>query len=127
MSYESINPHRLYRNPDKGILFGICAGIADYLNISRTLVRLIIIIGAIFLSPFFWIGYIALIFILKKKPANQYRSEEEAIFWRSVTLTPKETFADIRHKYRTMNERMRKIEDYVTSSEFELEQKYKNL
>lgn len=29
--YTSQNPHRLYRNPANGVLFGVCAGLADYL------------------------------------------------------------------------------------------------
>ena len=28
--YQSPNPHRLYRNPEEGVLFGVCAGLADY-------------------------------------------------------------------------------------------------
>jgi phage shock protein C len=43
---------RLTRSQDKRLLAGVCAGIADYLNIDPTIVRLITVILAIPTSVF---------------------------------------------------------------------------
>lgn len=39
---------RLTRNPDDGMLGGVCSGVADYLGIDVTLVRLLTVLGAVF-------------------------------------------------------------------------------
>lgn len=124
---NSINPHKLFKNPENGILTGICAGIADYLGISTTIVRAIFIIGTLFLSPLFLIAYIVLAFVLDRKPVRLYETPDEETFWRSMRFTPRDTFTSLRHKFRTMEDRLRKMEDKVTSREFELENEYKNL
>ncbi len=37
--YQSPNPHRLYRDPDAGVIFGVCAGLADYFGVKIWQVR----------------------------------------------------------------------------------------
>jgi phage shock protein PspC (stress-responsive transcriptional regulator) len=39
---------RLTRNTEDGILGGVCAGLADYLGVDVTLLRLLTVVGAIF-------------------------------------------------------------------------------
>ena len=38
-------PSRLYRNTEKGVIFGVCAGLADYFGISRFIVRIVAVIA----------------------------------------------------------------------------------
>jgi phage shock protein C len=38
---------RLTRDTDDGMLGGVCAGVADYLGIDVTLVRLLAVVGAV--------------------------------------------------------------------------------
>jgi phage shock protein C len=38
---------RLTRNTEDGILGGVCAGLADYLGVDVTLLRLLAVVGAI--------------------------------------------------------------------------------
>src|SRR5271170_2762193 len=40
--------HRLYRDPENGVLAGVCAGIADYLGAERIVIRLAFV-AALFL------------------------------------------------------------------------------
>jgi len=39
---------RLTRNTDDKMLGGVCSGVADYLGVDVTLVRLLTVVGAIF-------------------------------------------------------------------------------
>ena len=126
-TYNSVNPHKLYRNQVDGIIGGVCAGLADYFGISRGFVRFLTFIGLLINAPLIIAGYVILIFILDKKPARIYASFNEEQFWRGVSFSPKSTFSGLRHKFRTMDERLRKMEDYVTSREYELKNKYKNI
>jgi len=39
---------RLTRNTDDAVIGGVCAGVADYLGLDVTLVRVLAVLGAIF-------------------------------------------------------------------------------
>ncbi|RXF02808.1 envelope stress response membrane protein PspC, partial [Pseudoalteromonas phenolica] len=58
----------LYRDPKRGKIAGVCAGLSDYFNMELWLVR-ILFITAVLLSggPLFVVVYIACWFILDKK------------------------------------------------------------
>lgn len=40
-------PRRLYRNVEKGMIGGVCAGLADYLRSDVTVVRVIVVIACL--------------------------------------------------------------------------------
>ncbi len=41
-------PKRLVRRTDDRMVAGVCSGVADYLGVDVTLVRLVTVVGAIF-------------------------------------------------------------------------------
>lgn len=54
---------KLYKSKDR-MLFGVCGGLAEYLGIDKTVLRLLFIFGAIFTgSILFWI-YLVLALIM---------------------------------------------------------------
>lgn len=56
---------KLYRIPQQGKVKGVCAGIADYLNIPVRLVRIIVVLSMIFgLFVFTLVAYFALAMVL---------------------------------------------------------------
>ena len=61
---ESKKMSKLVKNKYNKMLFGVCSGLADWLNIDATLVRLAFVIGAFLTgSLLFWI-YLLLAIIL---------------------------------------------------------------
>ncbi len=44
----AFEPKRLVRNSDDRMVAGVCAGVADYLGVDVTLVRVVTVLGAIF-------------------------------------------------------------------------------
>lgn len=67
------NPKKLYKDPRNGRIMGVCAGVADYLDISAGLVRFAAIIAVLF--TWLWGGlfvYVALGLMLDAKPADAY-------------------------------------------------------
>lgn len=72
----------LYRDRENGWLFGVCAGLADFLNFRVGAVRLV---AGVCLLLFGWpiiIGYIAATFLLREKPLIYSGSDAEYEFWR---------------------------------------------
>ena len=48
MTSETQTHKRLTRNADDKLLGGVCSGVADYLGVDVTLVRLLTVVGAVF-------------------------------------------------------------------------------
>lgn len=113
---------KLYRDSEHAILAGVCAGLAEKHGLPRLVVRLIAVL--LLFTPLNFavvIAYIVAAFAVPRKPADLYRSPEEETFWRSVNRAPSDTFGTMRHRYRELEQRLRRMEAYITSSEFELD------
>ena len=126
--YESPNPHRLYRNPEKGLIGGVCAGIADYFGIGTGLVRLIVVVAGLFFFTLpVIIGYVAALLLLPVKPAQLFRTPEEEVFWRSVSTKPDRTLAGLTQRFRDFEKRVIRLEAHVASKEFEINRAIRDL
>lgn len=55
---------RLFRNRDERVVFGVCGGLAYYLNLDPTLVRVLFILTAVFTSGAVVLGYIVLAIVM---------------------------------------------------------------
>jgi len=122
--YKHKNPHRLFRDKENAVLAGVCAGIAEYFGLNRKGVRLVTFLFMLF-PPFFAfiaISYIVLAIVLPVKPKDLYESTEQAEFWRGVSNAPSDVFGAMRHRFRELNRRLEKMEAFVTSREFEIDQ-----
>jgi len=148
----------LYRDPSKGKIAGVCAGIAEYFGMEIWLVRILTLTGFFLLAPpFFFVGYIAAWFILEKKPRGLSTRARESEFtatsqynrvpskgWHNVSEQesekvvvkskvwqagepPKQVFIDIQRRFANNEDRLRKMESYVTSSEFQLNRELSKL
>ncbi len=62
----------LFRNPSRGKIAGVCAGIADYFGWETWLVRILVVSGVLFGMPFLILGYVAAWFILDKDPSSTH-------------------------------------------------------
>lgn len=72
----------LYRDRENGWLFGVCAGLAEFLDFRVSSVRLVVAVLAL-LS--FWLVafvYVAAVFLLKDKPLVYSGRDAEYEFWR---------------------------------------------
>ena len=124
---NSTQRFRLWRDRERGILAGVCAGIADYVGIEPIVVRIVAVLGLIFFFPPTVIGYVILALALPPKPPALYGSREEEAFWRSVNTAPADTFQSLRHKFRDLEDRLAHMETQVASGDFELHRKFRDL
>jgi phage shock protein C len=120
------SPTRLYRDSDRGMLFGVCAGVADYFGFRRATVRWLTIIFSLFL-PMTILVYLALAILLPRKPSTLYKDHQDEVFWRSVRVEPSTTFARVRHHFRELDGRVQRVERYITSSRFKLDRDFRDL
>ncbi len=122
------SPTRLYRIPEQGKCMGVCAGIADYFDIRLGVVRVLMILGALFTGIWpFVIGYFIVGFILEPKPRDLYDNPEEEQFWRETRAEPDMTASELRRRFRDIQRRTTELESFLTSRRFKLERELENL
>lgn len=140
--YATTSERRFARDGDHAVLGGVCAGIARYFGFNRCAVRALCVIAFFIFMPFVALTYIALVLLVPSE-----RSEYEYVVEREVRHRKRrmsrrerrraraeeqareedEAKEVIRERYRSMNERLAKIEKYVTSSRYDLDREFRNL
>ena len=119
--------HRLWRDTDRGILAGVCAGIADYVGVEPIVVRLGAVLGLVFFFPPTIAAYVILAIALRPKPPALYSSADEEAFWRGVGTAPADTVNSLKRKFADLEGRLGYMESQVTSGDFELHRKFRDL
>jgi phage shock protein C len=120
-------PSGLYRNTERGRLFGVCAGLADYFGVSPFVVRIAAVISLFMFPPPTLICYFLAALLLDRAPPQLYQSDAEKEFWRQVRVKPSESLSRLRHRYREQEQRIRNMEAFVTSSEAKLHRAFRDL
>lgn len=127
-NYKSANPHRLYRDPQAGVIFGVCAGLADYFGVKIWQVRTAAVLMLMIFTPWtMFLYFMAAIFVPRRPEERPYRSPDEEEFWRSVSGRPEQTLSSLRYRFRTLEERLAGLEKHVTSDEFKLHRAFRDI
>jgi len=117
---------RLYRASRDSLVFGVCAGIADYFGFDRTATRVITAIAAFVFFPAVAIGYVVLALLLKKSP--EVEPVREVRRHRVRARVDRETaFERQQQRFKDLDERLRRLEEYLTSRRFQLDREFEKL
>ncbi len=117
---------RLYRNPADGVVFGVCAGLADYFGFNLGVTRVIVVVAALFSFPLVLTVYLVLALLLPKDPRRDDGGEPDEIEMR-VRKEPHATLGSLRYRFRDMDARLQRLEKYVTSSRYKLDREFEQL
>tara|TARA_B110000037_G_scaffold206909_1_gene253342 strand:+ start:431 stop:760 length:330 start_codon:yes stop_codon:yes gene_type:complete len=101
------------------MLFGVCQGIADTLNLSVAWIRISFII-AFAITFFFPTGliYIALALIIKKQPVKT-PEQEDTTHNTSYYASRKHGLSQLKDKFRSLENRIRRMENHVTDRAYD--------
>jgi phage shock protein C len=124
---NNIMRHRLWRDTDRGIIAGVCAGIADYLGIEPIIIRLVAVLGLVFFFPPTIVVYVILAIVLRPKPPALYATPDEEAFWRSVGTAPADTVHSLKRKFADLESRIELMEAQVASGDFDLHRGFRDL
>jgi len=121
---------KLYRDKRRGMIAGVAAGIAHYLDLNIIVVRLLLIICLFTFPPTFFI-YFTLAILLKKMPKKQKKASGlEFSLEESVKMQFEETMKVFNQTQQATQsslnkceQRIIKLEAFVTSDEFEFQRK----
>ena len=105
----------------KGILIGVCRGVAEHFNFS--VVWLMVIVFCLFLFTGFWpvgVMYIVAGLVLKMEPVVPLKNDEDQEFYQSYTNSREFAIQRVKRKFDNIDRRIQRMEHTVTSREFEL-------
>jgi phage shock protein C len=120
------NNRRLYRSR-KGVIWGVCRGLSDYFNFRVGWVRFLAVI--ILLLTGIW-PIVAIYFIagllMKPEPVIPFESEEQRDFYDNYTYGRERALRELKRRFSGLDRRLRRMEDKVTSRDYEWEQRLNN-
>lgn len=136
--YASTSERRFARNADRAVLGGVCAGIADYFGFNLCATRVIFIIAFFVTMPFAALAYIAIVLLVPAESSRHEYVVKREVRRRRRRMTRKEKIqaedeeraraADaVKQRYQALDERLARIEKYVTSSRYNLDREFRNL
>lgn len=139
MTTDATMSHRRFvRDADRALLGGVCAGFADYFGFNLCATRVIFIIAFFIAMPFAAIAYIAIVLLVPAESGRYEYVVERKVRCRRRRMTRKQKqrveeeerarAADaVKRRYRSLDERLARIEKYVTSPRYDLDREFRNL
>ena len=116
---------RIYRSRN-GMIFGVCRGVAEYFDFSVFWVRTIVL--SLLLFTGFWpmgVLYILAVLIMKPEPVVPIGSAYEQEFYDAYLHSRPQAISRLKRRYDSLKRRIQRVEDTVTSSEFNWENRFK--
>ena len=123
--------NRLYRDPHRGALGGVCTGLADYVGVEVWVVRLVAVTALIFASFLTILLYLAAWAMLDKKPASASgsgygRTPLKQHGWQQG-LMPAQALARVSDQLTDLEKRLQAMERCVTSREYQSRHDWKQM
>ncbi len=109
----------LYRSR-QGAFLGVCRGLAEYFDLSVTWIRVFMVL--ILLATGIWplLGvYLVAALIMKPEPLRPFQTADEREFYDSYTTSRESAAQRLKRRYGSLERRIRRLEDAVTSREFD--------
>ncbi len=119
--WERIFDGGLYRSR-QGVILGVCRGISDYFDFSLMWTRILAVI--FLLVSGFWPAmglYFIAALLMKPAPVIPIETEAEQEFYDSYTQSRNGALYRVKRRYQKLERRIQRMEDKVTSREFDWE------
>ncbi len=122
--FSQLLPDGLVRDPVRGRVAGVCAGLGGYFGIKPKFVRLFFILMSVFGFFFFTVAlYIILALLIPQAPTGfAYGS-----FDRQDRPSPLDSQSHLRDHFAKLDRRLAGIEAWITSDDYRLRQKFRDL
>jgi phage shock protein C len=110
-------PAGLCRDPQNGRISGVCAGLGRYFRIRVGYVRLAFILGSVFgLFPAVVTGYVMLVLLMPLPSVSGAAGNGGA-----------SPAGGLRARFDSLDRRLSRMEEWVTSEDYRLRQKFRDL
>lgn len=121
----------LYRNTERGMVAGVCAGLADYLSVDLKVVRILTVIAMLVFNWPMIIAYVVAIFVLDKRPdgvqPRRLRSHDDQAAEAEEDVPAGPDMPEVAGEFDALEDRLQGLEAYLSSKRFELDREFRDL
>ncbi len=116
----------LYRDRN-GALLGVCSGLARYFDLPVNLVRAAVLL-LFFITGLWPVGFLYLIaaMIMKVAPTVPFGTPDDREFYDSYSSSRTGALLRLKRKFENLDRRIQRMEDVVTSRDFEWERRMRD-
>lgn len=125
--YDAIPARRFYRSRERAVIAGVCAGLADYFGFNLRVTRVLAVISLLMAPPVTLLVYFGVVLLIPAAPASPVRAPYDEEFRRAVRSDPTRTLHEVKRRFQSLDSRLARLERYVTSSRFNLDQEFRKL
>jgi len=118
---------RFYRNSKRAKLGGVCAGLADYFGFNLCVTRVLAVIMFLMFTPLVLFAYIACVLLVPSDRGISRPEPADPGFRQAMRSNPAGTLADVRRRFQKLDSRLARLERYVTSPRFDLDEEFRKL
>jgi phage shock protein C len=126
-NHDSMRRRRFYRNSSRAVCGGVCAGVADYFGFNLKVTRVLTVVSLLMAMPATLIAYFGTVFLVPSRGETRRKKYDDPDFRKALRSDPVQTLGDVRRKYRGLDTRLARLERYVTSPRFDLDQEFRQL
>ena len=131
---------RFYRDADRAVLGGVCAGLARHFGLNLKIVRLLTILAFLMAMPFMTVAYVAAVIFIPSvsygdrstplagragRRSKRRRTREAAAA--DVSARTSLAAAEIKRRCKVLDDRLAELEKHVTSRRYQIEQELSRL
>ncbi len=126
-NYNSIPRRKFYRNRDRAMVAGVCAGLADYFGFNLKVTRILAVISLFMATLVTLVAYFGMVLLVPAAPKTGGEPQFDPEFRKAVRSSPRQTLGDVRRRFQSLDSRLARLERYVTSPRFNLDQEFRRL
>jgi phage shock protein C len=152
-SYSNASARGFYRDGDRAVIGGVCAGLAGYFGLNLKVTRFLAFIAFLTAMPFAVIAYLAAVMLIpaesgrddgafetryccwgvrrsgsrRRNRRARRRAEKRSRMEEPVAAATGPSLKDVKERYKTLDQRLAELEKQVTSPRFQLEQEFRKL
>ncbi len=124
--YSELRLGELYRSRS-GLLLGVCKGLARFLDVPVFWLRVLVLV----LTPFTGVwpmvaAYLIAGFVIKPEPVIAPDSDEERAFYDDYVASRANALTRVKRRFERLDKRIRRLEDHVTSREFDFDRRLRH-
>lgn len=143
MIAHATTSHRHFaRDADRALLAGVCAGFAGYFGFNLRVTRLLVLIAFFCAMPITLVIYFVIVFLVpaesgryttrvgregRRRRCRRSRREVRREERQAAEEERQRAAGEVSRRCESLDERLARIEKYVTSSRYDLDEEFRNL
>ena len=106
---------------------GVCAGLADYFGFNLRATRILAIIALFVTGVGALLAYFGTMFLVPAKPVPVEEPDYDPAFRKALRSNPGATMSEVSRRFKKLDSRLARLERYVTSPRYDLDQEFSKL